>query len=151
MGLELEWPPKMVVKLSTRVVRKGGLNFQFNWFDKFSNPLLKVSKNRPANRLENASDFSFVFEDANAVHGRFFTLLFRKYNMENARLGLVVSKKNVGQAVKRNRLKRVIRESFRQAAEIIPKVDIIVLAKRCLLYTSPSPRDATLPRMPSSA
>ena len=25
------------------------------------------------------------------------------------------------------------------------------LAKRCLLYTSPSPRDATLSRMPSSA
>ena len=27
----------------------------------------------------------------------------------------------------------------------------IALAKRCLLYTSPSPRDATLSRMPSSA
>ena len=26
-----------------------------------------------------------------------------------------------------------------------------VLAKTCLLYTSPSPRDATLSRMPSSA
>ena len=27
----------------------------------------------------------------------------------------------------------------------------VIDAKRCLLYTSPSPRDATLPRMPSSA
>ena len=29
--------------------------------------------------------------------------------------------------------------------------DIIVFSKTCLLYTSPSPRDATLSRMPSSA
>ena len=30
-------------------------------------------------------------------------------------------------------------------------VDIINIANPCLLYTSPSPRDATLSRMPSSA
>lgn len=91
---------------------------------------MKVSNQRPANRLKNASEFSFVFEDAKAVHGRFFTLLFRINDKNTARLGVVVSKKNVGQAVIRNRLKRVIRESFRQATEIVPKVDIIVLAKR---------------------
>ena len=30
-------------------------------------------------------------------------------------------------------------------------IDYIILLKGCLLYTSPSPRDATLSRMPSSA
>ena len=30
-------------------------------------------------------------------------------------------------------------------------VEMVRQGKRCLLYTSPSPRDATLPRMPSSA
>ena len=29
--------------------------------------------------------------------------------------------------------------------------NVVGLAKACLLYTSPSPRDATLSRMPSSA
>ena len=32
-----------------------------------------------------------------------------------------------------------------------PEIDIDSLLARCLLYTSPSPRDATLSRMPSSA
>ena len=31
------------------------------------------------------------------------------------------------------------------------KVDVIKAVRACLLYTSPSPRDATLSRMPSSA
>ena len=31
------------------------------------------------------------------------------------------------------------------------KFRVLVFAKGCLLYTSPSPRDATLSRMPSSA
>ena len=31
------------------------------------------------------------------------------------------------------------------------KVAVLALVKGCLLYTSPSPRDATLSRMPSSA
>ena len=33
----------------------------------------------------------------------------------------------------------------------IPEGDPVELDLRCLLYTSPSPRDATLSRMPSSA
>ena len=32
-----------------------------------------------------------------------------------------------------------------------PTEDLVTAAKSCLLYTSPSPRDATLSRMPSSA
>ena len=32
-----------------------------------------------------------------------------------------------------------------------PKTEVNALMKLCLLYTSPSPRDATLSRMPSSA
>ena len=35
--------------------------------------------------------------------------------------------------------------------EIPLKVDMVDVFRSCLLYTSPSPRDATLSRMPSSA
>ena len=39
-------------------------------------------------------------------------------------------------------------EEFREFAEVTPSIIEIWV---CLLYTSPSPRDATLSRMPSSA
>ena len=41
-------------------------------------------------------------------------------------------------------------ERFENAVEIAPDM-LEALTKGCLLYTSPSPRDATLSRMPSSA
>ena len=49
-----------------------------------------------------------------------------------ARLGLVVSKR-VGNAVRRNRTKRVIREAFRQSTEIWPgDFDFLVIARASL-------------------
>ena len=46
---------------------------------------------------------------------------------------------------------RVIAETFASAGASIHLCDISSEALSCLLYTSPSPRDATLSRMPSSA
>ena len=56
--------------------------------------------------------------------------------LQTPRLGLVISKKNVKRAVQRNRLKRQIRERFRQfpqqaGAELsLGGLDIIVLARK---------------------
>ena len=46
-----------------------------------------------------------------------------------ARLGLVISRKNVGCAVARNRIKRLSREAFRVRAGDFATIDIIVLAR----------------------
>lgn len=57
-----------------------------------------------------------------------------------SRLGLAISKKNVPTAVDRNRIKRVIRENFRQLKEItgieLGHLDIIVVARRNLAKLS---------------
>jgi ribonuclease P protein component len=44
-----------------------------------------------------------------------------------ARLGLAVSKKHCRKATARNRIKRAIRESFRQNQDLISGLDIVVM------------------------
>ena len=46
--------------------------------------------------------------------------------MGAARLGLAISKKAVPLATRRNRLKRVIRDAFRQVAQTLPAVDVVI-------------------------
>ena len=54
-----------------------------------------------------------------------------------------------------NSLRRILLSSIRGAAVTSIQIDGVLheftSIKGCLLYTSPSPRDATLSRMPSSA
>ena len=79
-------------------------------------------------RLLNANDFKPVFDkpDARVSHPCF--LILAKCSEPNARLGLVVAKKQVKLANRRNRLKRLIRESFR-CQSFKKSVDIIVLVR----------------------
>lgn len=50
-------------------------------------------------------------------------------NLPGPRLGLVIAKKNVPRAVDRNRVKRVLREHFRQNQGLLPALDIVILAR----------------------
>ena len=65
-------------------------------------------------RLLNASEYQAVFSDAafKASH-RYLLLLATPNQTQHHRLGLVIAKKNVKLAVQRNRIKRLVRESFR--------------------------------------
>ena len=44
-----------------------------------------------------------------------------------------------------------VKFTFRENGASVKRADLIYTLNGCLLYTSPSPRDATLSRMPSSA
>lgn len=50
--------------------------------------------------------------------------------MGAARLGLVISRKHVKTAVKRNLIKRLIRESFRSNKQRLPSLDIVVIGRK---------------------
>lgn len=56
-----------------------------------------------------------------------FTVLYRPNGGDQPRLGLAIGKKHCRLATGRNRLKRVIRESFRQNRETIGGLDVVVL------------------------
>lgn len=57
-------------------------------------------------------------------------MLYRQNGLSDARLGLAISKKCARRAVDRNRLKRIVRESFRRHRQLIPGVDVVVLCAR---------------------
>lgn len=58
--------------------------------------------------------------------------LYRENAITTPRLGIVVAKKNVRRAVGRNRIKRLVRESFRLHQHEIKACDIVVLAMKGL-------------------
>lgn len=82
------------------------------------------------NRLTTPSEFRDVFTANNRVVDGNFVTLFRDNKLDVARLGLVVSRRNVKLASRRNRLKRVIRESFRKHKDDLTGRDVVVIIKK---------------------
>ena len=66
-------------------------------------------------RLLNPTDFKRVFSKSVASTDRFFKVLGRPNDSGCSRLGMAVSRQVDKRAVGRNRIKRVIRESFRHS------------------------------------
>jgi ribonuclease P protein component len=56
-------------------------------------------------------------------------VIARPNGLEHARLGLAVGVKAAGNAVNRNRIKRLVRESFRHRQRELPAVDLVVNAR----------------------
>nr|WP_301289098.1 ribonuclease P protein component [Natronocella acetinitrilica] len=81
------------------------------------------------NRLLRARDFRAVFQNAERVSDRHFTVLFCRGSSIHARLGMAVPKRAVPRAVDRNRIKRQVRESFRLNRSRLPPMDVVVLAR----------------------
>ena len=75
-------------------------------------------------RLLKKSDFRF------RPYQKYFTDLFGFYFKKNGagRLGISISKKVLKRATDRNRIKRLLREVYREIREEIPLVDVHVVA-----------------------
>jgi ribonuclease P protein component len=81
-------------------------------------------------KLLNREEFVNLNRSGRRHHTRHFVLIFKKNGLSFARLGITVSKK-IGNAVQRNRVKRLIREFFRLHRDQFPKgFDIVIAAKR---------------------
>jgi len=90
-------------------------------------------------RLLTQAAYKAVFDDSPyRVSHRNLLMLARPNGLKEARLGLIVAKKNVRLAVKRNRIKRVVRDSFRLNQQTLVTLDIIFLARRGLDRLEPA-------------
>ena len=81
-----------------------------------------------AHRLLSKDGFDRAFQ-AEHIADKHFKVFFVRNNKSNARLGIIASKKVLPGAVDRNRIKRVIREAFRQHSIKAQKLDIVVMVR----------------------
>jgi ribonuclease P protein component len=88
-------------------------------------------------RLLKRSDFQRLSKSGKRIQNRYFIVYIRRNDLQRCRLGLTVTRK-VGNAVARNRIKRLAREYFRQNRHIIKDYwDISLIAKReCIEVTN---------------
>ena len=85
-------------------------------------------------RLLKRANFVYLNRSGERHHARHFVVIFRQNGLDITRLGVTVSKKT-GNAVKRNRVKRLIREFFRLNKSYIPQgYDMVVTAKKDASY-----------------
>ena len=80
-------------------------------------------------RLLRADGFDHVM-DAENIADKHFKIFFTRNCLNNARLGIIASKKLLPNAVDRNRVKRIIREVFRHHNIKLCKLDLVVMVRR---------------------
>ena len=82
-------------------------------------------------RLRNSSDFDAVFKgNRYRVSSQAFLFLAVENSLDCSRLGMVIGKKNVKLANRRNRVKRALRESFHQNFKVAAvAIDLVVVAR----------------------
>jgi len=81
-------------------------------------------------RLKKADEFSSVFAFRKVKAGKYFKLHYMPNQLENSRLGFMVSKKIAKRANQRNYMKRFIREFFRVQQVDWAPLDLIVRVQK---------------------
>ncbi len=80
-------------------------------------------------RLTRPAEYRRVFADPERSSARGLLVLARSNDLGHPRLGLAIAKRHVKLAHDRNRIKRLVRESFRRNQHWMAPKDFIVLAR----------------------
>lgn len=97
-------------------------------------------------RLAGPSAFSRVFAHPAKSGDRHFTVLACPNGLAYPRLGLAISRKVARSAVARNRIKRIIRESFRRQQAQLAGLDWVVMGRAGLTESDNAVLFASLQR-----
>lgn len=85
----------------------------------------------PDVRVRRRPEFERAYNTGVRIHGRFMTVFVVPNDSSRSRLGVAASRK-VGNAVQRNRVKRVAREIFRRH-KVDAGLDIVIVPRREML------------------
>ena len=78
-------------------------------------------------RLLSAHQYTDVFKHPDLVISDGpLRVRVKKNKVDHARLGLVIAKRVFSKAVRRNRIKRIIRDQFRRNLNYLPSVDLVI-------------------------
>lgn len=91
--------------------------------------VVSADKFSSAHRLLRGDGFDQVIRAANNIADRYFKVFYIPNGKENARLGIVSSKRTLPRAVDRNRAKRMVREAFRRHGIKARALDMVVLVR----------------------
>ena len=100
--------------------------------------LLKTDFRLPKDfRLRKPGEFRHVYNNGKRYDGRFISAFILPNELSFHRIGITASRKGVGNAVQRNRAKRLLREAFRlskiELNGLTGRYDFVLNARRSLL------------------
>ena len=81
-------------------------------------------------RIRRSAEYGVVTSSKRSLSDRFFVVCFKRTQQTDSRLGVTVSRRVSAKAVDRNRIKRVVRESFRLHRPHLTELDVVAIAKR---------------------
>lgn len=87
-------------------------------------------------KICNKAQFSGVFANRKKLRSESFDLYWCANDLELARIGVSVAKKNIAKATKRNKYKRLVKESFIVNNKNLPTVDMVIVVKKEALFKS---------------
>ena len=95
-------------------------------------------------RLTRATEFQQVFKNNFRCADACMTILVGRKTGDCPRLGFAIARKQVPMATRRNRLKRLFRESFRRAQHRLPARDLVIMVRRDIAQVEPQQIRAAL-------
>jgi ribonuclease P protein component len=102
---------------------------------------------RRAQRLRRPGEFRNVYGRGRRIGNEMFAANVLANASDTARLGLSIAVRSSGGAVQRNRIRRLIRESFRLHRHALPALDIVVSARAQARQASAAQLRAALERL----
>jgi len=97
-----------------------------------------------ARRVRRKWEFDQLYARGKRLGNNHFGITVQPNDLGLARLGLAVASKPFGGSVPRNRIRRLIRESFRLRQHDLPDVDLVVSARSAAKAASPAQLRASL-------